>query len=252
MSLPTLKQALGNEISTTLASPINASDTTISVASGSGMNASGGYAIIDEGTASEEVVYIQSVSGATLTVASGGRGLEGTSAVSHSAGAVLTDIIVASHISSLISAINAIGQTFYPIGSLYTNASDVTNPATLLGFGTWIAFGTGQVLVGIDAGQTEFNTIGKTGGEKAHTLLKAELPSYNLTVTDTGHIHTQGGQTAASNVGGGVAYGNGVSGAGTWSTNSATTGITVATGGSGTAFNNLQPYITVYIWQRTA
>ena len=46
----------------------------------------------------------------------------------------------------------------YPVGSIYMNASDSTNPATLLGFGTWVAFGAGRVPVGIDAGQTEFDT----------------------------------------------------------------------------------------------
>ena len=43
-------------------------------------------------------------------------------------------------------------QTLYPVGSIYTNASSATNPATLLGFGTWAAFAAGRVMVGNGGG----------------------------------------------------------------------------------------------------
>ena len=69
------------------------------------------------------------------------------------------------------------GKTFadlllslHPIGCIY-ESTDSTSPETLFG-GTWAAFGAGRVLVGIDSTQTEFDTIGKTGGEKTHTLRK--------------------------------------------------------------------------------
>ena len=47
-------------------------------------------------------------------------------------------------------------QALYPVGSYYSNGAVSTNPATLLGFGTWVAV-DGKVIVGLDAGQTEFN-----------------------------------------------------------------------------------------------
>ena len=58
----------------------------------------------------------------------------------------------------------------YPVGSIYMNATVATNPATLLGFGTWTAFGAGKVPVGIDTGDTDFDTIGETGGTKDASL----------------------------------------------------------------------------------
>jgi hypothetical protein len=76
----------------------------------------------------------------------------------------------------------------YPVGSIYV-ATVSTNPATLLGFGTWSAFGTGRTLVGIDAGQTEFDTVEETGGEKTHVLTIAELASH--THVQNSHNHTQ-------------------------------------------------------------
>ena len=66
----------------------------------------------------------------------------------------------------------------YPIGSVYINASNSTNPASLLGFGTWVAFGAGKVMVGLDAGDTSFDTVGETGGEKTHILTVAEMPAH--------------------------------------------------------------------------
>ena len=56
----------------------------------------------------------------------------------------------------------------WPVGSVFI-AVVSTNPATLLGYGTWAAFATGRTLVGIDAGQTEFDTVEETGGAKTHT-----------------------------------------------------------------------------------
>jgi hypothetical protein len=59
----------------------------------------------------------------------------------------------------------------YPVGSIYMNAAVATNPATLLGFGTWVAFGAGKVPVGIDAADSDFNTVEGTGGTKDAVLV---------------------------------------------------------------------------------
>lgn len=42
----------------------------------------------------------------------------------------------------------------------------------------------GKVPVGRDSTQTEFNSLGKTGGEKAHILTIDEMPSHNHTFKD--------------------------------------------------------------------
>jgi hypothetical protein len=121
----------------------------------------------------------------------------------------------------------------YPIGSIYINATNATNPNTLLGFGTWTAFGAGRVPVGIDAGQTEFNTAEETGGAKTHTLTTSEMPSHS-------HSYTRKGTVT-----GGSTQGGDPNSVGQFTDN---TGLT----GGGQAHNNLQPYIVVYMWKRTA
>lgn len=132
----------------------------------------------------------------------------------------------------------------YPVGSIYINASVNTNPGTLLGFGTWVAFGAGRVPVGIDSTQTEFDVAEETGGAKTHTLTTSEIPSH------THRISLEHGTNA--NLGSfppGSQY-NQIRGNGT--TYYDTVGAkTEATGGGG-AHNNLQPYIVVYMWKRTA
>ena len=125
----------------------------------------------------------------------------------------------------------------YPIGSVYINASNATNPASLLGFGTWVAFGAGKVMVGLDAGDTSFDTAGETGGEKTHTLTVAEMPSHSHTKT----VIPKDNVWAAPNEGWNYSYTSGT----TYQHS------TDATGGGG-SHNNLQPYIVVYFWKRTA
>lgn len=117
----------------------------------------------------------------------------------------------------------------WPVGSIFISVVS-TNPATLLGFGTWTAFATGRTLVGIDAGQTEFDTVEETGGSKTHTLTTDEIPAHTHTVT-------------GNNVGG--------SGGVRIDASDSFTDTTSSTGGGG-AHNNLQPYIVTYMWKRTA
>lgn len=136
-------------------------------------------------------------------------------------------------------------QAVYPVGSIYINASDTTNPATLLGFGTWTAFGAGKVLVSQDTGDTSFDVLEETGGSK-----DAIVVSHTHSITDPGHSHTV--DRGISNGGTGY-FASYSSQSGTMTTNTATTGITAtnSTGSSGTN-GNLQPYIVVKMWKRTA
>lgn len=133
----------------------------------------------------------------------------------------------------------------YPVGCIYTSTVS-TNPNTLFGFGTWVAFGAGRCLVGLDAGQTEFDTVEETGGSKTHTLTSGEMPSHSHSVTDPGHTHT-------IDVIPGDQDGSGSNGSilGSKNTGSATTGISIQNTGGGSAHNNLQPYIVVYFFKRT-
>ena len=73
----------------------------------------------------------------------------------------------------------------YPVGSVYINASDSTNPGTLFGFGTWVTVGDGKVLVNQDTGDTSFDVLGETGGSK-----DAIVVSHSHTATDAGHTHS--------------------------------------------------------------
>lgn len=119
----------------------------------------------------------------------------------------------------------------YPVGCIYVSTNS-TNPATSFGFGTWTAFGAGSVPVGFSASDVEFDTDEETGGAKTHTLTTAEMPS---------HIH-------------GV-YVSGVAGSyGPYATGDSSLSAardSASTGGGG-AHNNLQPYIVVRMWKRTA
>lgn len=91
-----------------------------------------------------------------------------------------------------------------PVGSVYTNGTVSTNPATLLGFGTWSVYGAGRVTVGFATGDADFGTAGATGGEKTHVLSVGELAththtqdSHTHTISSSGaHTHTTGTQSA--------------------------------------------------------
>ena len=151
------------------------------------------------------------------------------------------------------SAITAVKTALFPVGTIYT-AIVSTNPGTLLGFGTWTAFGAGRVPVGFDSTNALFDTAEETGGS-ADAITVSHTHTATSTVTDPGHLHTfvanypdiyDGASNGNNNVGT----------AQTRNTATATTGITVATtnastGSSGTNAN-YQPYITVYMWKRTA
>lgn len=204
----------------------------------------------------------------------------------------------------------------WPVGSIYISVNS-TNPGTFFG-GTWIAFATGRTIVGIDAGQTEFDTVEEIGGSKTHTLSDAEIPSHNHSVTDPGHNHTQNAHNHAvtdpghnhtqnahnhgltdpghthvqgvnsattgaisgytpdtstnTRVNSGYSTSSSTTGAtvdnatatnqsnttgltvnnATPTNNSNTTGISLGNTGGGGSHNNLQPYIVVYMFKRTA
>ena len=121
----------------------------------------------------------------------------------------------------------------WPVGSVFVSVVS-TNPATLLGYGTWAAFGAGRVMVGFDSGDTDFDAAEETGGAKTHTLTTAEIPAHT-------HTYTQPDAPVATALAGVV-------------TTVATRTTSVASGstGGGGAHNSVQPYIVCYFWKRTA
>ncbi len=144
----------------------------------------------------------------------------------------------------------------YPVGSIYINATSASNPSTLLGFGTWTAFGAGRVMVGFDSADALFDTLEETGGSKdAIVVSHTHTATSTSTVTDPQHSHSTGSSGEAFPNGAGLAatdYGD------TSSTRAASTGISVSTsttvastGSSGTNAN-VQPFIVVRMWKRTA
>lgn len=84
----------------------------------------------------------------------------------------------------------------WPVGSVFV-AVVSTNPATLLGYGTWSAFAAGRVIVGLDSGDTDFDTVEETGGAKTVTLSEAQIPSH--THVQNSHNHTQDAHTHTQN-----------------------------------------------------
>lgn len=157
----------------------------------------------------------------------------------------------------------AVKNELYPVGSIYTNATSSTNPATLLGFGTWTAFGAGRVMVGLDAGNALFDTAEETGGS-ANAIVVSHTHSFSGTTNTqslTGTFVASKPNGPASGIVSVTA--TGVAGGADGSQSSATqytidashshtvSGTTGSAGSSGTNAN-YQPYITVRMWKRTA
>lgn len=127
----------------------------------------------------------------------------------------------------------------YPVGSIYMSVtlSTAAQVAAALG-GTWVAWGAGKVPVGVDTSQTEFDAVEETGGEKTHTLTVGQIPSHQHKLS----LNNYAGSDSASGI--------------TWGTTNvakyAYSGDMIEPVGGGQAHNNLQPYITCYMYKRTA
>ena len=150
-----------------------------------------------------------------------------------SAGNNTTRVATTAFVTTAVAALNAaaINAIVYPVGSIYTNMAVATNPATLLGMGTWVAYATGRVLVG-KAGSGTFDTLNEEQGTETTTLSIAQIPSHN---------HTYAVGSAQSNTAMGQHK----------NSNTSHTPTTSSTGG-GDAHTNLQPSVTVHMWKRTA
>ena len=235
---------------------------------------------VDVYTTSEKVKLVFATAPSTsqkfkVVISSGGNGVESltptaaddnkvaiadsTTATGWKFGKVGTDNLDKTSILNLV----------YPVGSIYMSANNVS-PQTFLG-GTWVAWGAGRVPVGVSSSDTDFNTAEKTGGEKTHRLSVDEMPWHNhegtYSTVETVTIHTRPT--------GGALYYLGINtytvkydvneqtqeymvspaGGSTLNVENGTvinSQYGVCPNGLGVAHNNLQPYITCYMWKRTA
>lgn len=139
--------------------------------------------------------------------------------------------------SRLIQLKNKLGELFFvrpyfPLNYVMITADNV-NPSSWAG-GTWEAFATGKTLIGVDTSQNEFNAVLKTGGEKTHTLTIDEMPEHGFIVSTTNVSAT---------------YTNGYIMTGGYTK---TKDTNIGSVGGNQPHNNLPPYITVYLWRKTA
>lgn len=136
--------------------------------------------------------------------------------------------------TTIANAILEDNKQKYPVGKIIISTEDV-NPTTYLGFGTWKKWGQGRVPIGVNSEDEDFNTAEQTGGEKEHILTVNEMPShYHQLAIDGGSDAGTMDRLALNDYG-----------PARWYSNTQPTG-------NGQAHNNMPPYITCFMWKRTA
>ena len=143
----------------------------------------------------------------------------------------------------------------YPIGSIYMSINN-NDPSGLFG-GTWESWGAGRVPVGVDTLQSEFDTVEEIGGAKTVTLTTEQMPSHDHTPNSNDEnmfLRTNGNIAVNSTL---RTFPSSTDGTHhlvyTDDPNiSITETSATSRAGSGQAHNNLQPYITCYMWKRVA
>jgi len=160
--------------------------------------------------------------------------------------------------SAIQTQLNNITDIVHPIGSIFQTVHNYADSAAVvaaIGGTTWVRFGEGKVMVGYDASDTDFDTSEETGGAKTHTLTEAELPAHRHFLFRNVGVGNIGDTTASLSAAhfyadGSQSYRIRKSSA----TNAFLEPDITLSGqtGSGSAHNNLQPYVVVYMWKRTA
>lgn len=176
--------------------------------------------------------------------------------------------------------VQAAFQALYPIGSIYSSTVS-TNPNTLFGFGTWAAYAAGRVMIGVGGGfaaaatggSADAITVSHTHTYSSTTGGQSANHNHAISISDPTHSHTfiggnsgSGGTvfqatsaslgtiTTATSTSSVIAASTGItasSGNNSADHNHTVSGTTASTGASGTDAN-LQPYVVVYMWNRTA
>jgi hypothetical protein len=178
----------------------------------------------------------------------GGNLLTGLGAPSNNNDAARKTYVDAAVAAAIVSA----QEAAHPVGSVYL-AVVATNPATLLGFGTWSQIAEGKMLVGQTDGDADFNEAEETGGSKTHTLTEAEMPTHT-------HIQNQHRHTNLDVGGARLEWSSRIStgssdsftaGSGGAPINTGYTTPTNQTAGSGSAHSIINTYFVVYARPRT-
>lgn len=151
----------------------------------------------------------------------------------------------------------------YEIGDILVTMN-ATDPAVRWPGTTWEVFAPGRVLIGAGKG-TDINgtsmefAVGATGGEYSHQLTVGEMPSHSHSASSSStgdhyHVWYSGRYGSSENSTSADSAGVGANNTShkTLSAGSHSHTITINNTGSNTAHNNIQPYLAVYYWKRTA
>jgi len=171
-----------------------------------------------------------------------GSASETFSAVTAASGTSTTQVATTAFVTTAVAAVDL--SAVYPVGAIFTTVTAYANSAAVvaaIGGTTWVAFAAGKMLIGLDSGDTDFDTVEQTGGAKTHTLTTAEMPSHN-------HNWAAGEYSGGNDYGTNLLGANNTYASGTGASQSMTTSST----GSGSAHSIMNPYIAVYMWKRTA
>ena len=165
--------------------------------------------------------------------------------------------------------IQQFAKTMYPVGSIYMSTSSA-NPTNIMG-GIWVSWGEGRVPVGVGTGtdsnntSVDFSAANQTGGEYTHLLTGAESGQKAVQTGSQSASHTHSLTYNADS--GAAASGSDPSGRGafvrrtasggatsTWKTGNQSASHThsISASNASNRHNNIQPYVTCYMWKRTA
>ena len=186
-----------------------------------------------------------SLSGGTMTGALTTKGIKLTSGTDY--GATLPSNPATNQLFFQTAGTNFVLDNVYPIGSIYMNVNS-TNPGTLFG-GTWEQI-QGKFLLGMSSSYP----AGSQGGEASHTLTTEEMPShghnpaneagYSGFITNSKKAFSIGDMGSQSGSGRYYPFA-------TADFDISRNTLTGTTGG-GKSHNNMPPYLSIYIWKRTA
>ncbi len=151
---------------------------------------------------------------------------------------------------NLLGGVARLIDWIYPVGHIITTVNASYDPNKLFKNQTWVRFANGRTLVGVDDSDTSFDAVEKMGGSKTVKLTESEMPAH------PGHMYTNTGSVWGGNTARYLssdkltAYGSSARGWNVYNGNEAQPAGRDQ--GGSKAHNNLQPYITVYFWKRTA
>ena len=186
-----------------------------------------------------------------------GSATESFSATTAASGTNTTQVATTAFVTASTSA-STMADIVYPVGAIFTTTTAYADSAavvTAIGGTTWVVFGAGKVLVGVDSSDADFDTIEETGGTKTHTLTAAQLPDHNHVYKyNSGQGSGSGVNFAGSPTALQYSYTATTDETVSTSTNHSldTTGIAAGTYPGGGSHPIVQPYITVYMWKREA